>query len=166
MSPRIRPATILDLEPMAAMREASWHESYSDLVPEEVLEWLDARRARTVEGWSQMLLDGTYFWIATHDDEVVGLAQAGPSSDDDIEVLLEINMLYVRDRMKGTGLADALLKTAIGDADAYAWVLERNDRAISFYRRHGFVVDEVQREVPHMPPTVRERRLVRRVVPA
>lgn len=162
MSPYIRPATALDLEAMAAMREAAWHESYSELVPEEVLEWLDARRTRTIEGWQEMLLDGTYFWIATEGDEIVGLAQAGPSDEEDIGVLLEINMLYVRNKMKGSGLADALLKTTIGDADAYAWVLEGNDRAISFYRRHGFEPDDVKREVQFMPPTMRERRLVRR----
>lgn len=162
MAPTIRQATALDLERMAAMREMAWHESYEELVPEEVLDWLDARRSRTVENWRKMLLDGTHFWIAVDGDEIVGLSQACPRGDDDIDVLLEVDMLYVRQAYKGSGLADALLKTAIGDADAYAWVLENNARAIAFYRRHGFVEDEVRRDVPNMPPTVRERRLVRR----
>ncbi len=164
MTPRIRLATALDLEPMAAMRELAWHESYGELVPEDVLDWLDARRTRTVETWREMLLDGTHFWIATEGEQIVGLAQASPSADDDIDVLLEINMLYVRQPYKGSGLADALLKTTIGDADAYAWVLENNARAISFYARHGFIPEKVRRDVPNMPPTVREQRLVRRSV--
>jgi 2-(1,2-epoxy-1,2-dihydrophenyl)acetyl-CoA isomerase len=145
MAPTIRQATALDLERMAAMREMAWHESYEELVPEEVLDWLDARRSRTVENWRKMLLDGTHFWIAVDGDEIVGLSQACPRGDDDIDVLLEVDMLYVRQAYKGSGLADALLKTAI-----------------AFYRRHGFVEDEVRRDVPNMPPTVRERRLVRR----
>ena len=146
---------------MATMREMAWHESYRNLVPEEVLEWLDTRRNRTVETWRKMLLDGTHFWIATDGDEIVGLSQACPSKDDDIDVLLEIDMLYVRQAYRAPG-SPTLLKTAIGDADAYAWVLEDNARAIAFYRRHGFEEDEVRRDVPNMPPTVRERRLVRR----
>jgi ribosomal protein S18 acetylase RimI-like enzyme len=30
---------------------------------------------------------------------------------------------------------------AIGDRPAYLWVLEGNDRAVAFYRRHGFTED-------------------------
>ena len=41
----------------------------------------------------------------------------------------------------GTGVAQALLDAALGDDDAYLWVVEGNERAQSFYRRNGFAVD-------------------------
>jgi len=43
-----------------------------------------------------------------------------------------------------SGVADALLAMTIGDAPAYLWVLTGNDRAQSFYRRHGFTPEGVR----------------------
>jgi ribosomal protein S18 acetylase RimI-like enzyme len=50
----------------------------------------------------------------------------------------------------GTGVAQALMAEAIGDRAAYLWVVEGNDRAIAFYRKHGFDLDGVR---DHLPET-------------
>ncbi|WP_229856252.1 GNAT family N-acetyltransferase [Nocardioides flavus (ex Wang et al. 2016)] len=51
-----------------------------------------------------------------------------------------------------------LLTEAIGAADAYLWVLDGNERAISFYERQGFALDGATK-----PEDVGlERRMVRR----
>jgi GNAT superfamily N-acetyltransferase len=66
--------------------------------------------------------------------------------------------LYVRASTYGTGVGFALLQEAIGDADAYLWVLDGNDRAIRFYERQGFRCDGTTK-----PEDVGlERRMVRR----
>lgn len=160
--PRIRRATVLDLEAALAMKDAAWRESYVGLVPDEVLAGLDARRPGQVARWEALLHDGKYLWLAVEGDEVVGLASAGPRGDTDIDVWLELESLYLLDRVKGTGLAQALLHTTIGDADAYLWVIEGNERAIAFYGKHGFEPDGSAKEVPGMPGGVRELRMVRR----
>lgn len=141
------------------MRDAAWRESYVGLVPDAVLAGLAARLPARVEHWQELLLDGKYLWLAVEGDAVVGLASAGPRRDDDIDVWLELESHYVLDRVKGTGLAAGLLRTAIGDADAYLWVIDGNARAIAFYRRHGFVLDGTSREGV---VGVREVRMVRR----
>ncbi|WP_300078202.1 GNAT family N-acetyltransferase [Propioniciclava sp.] len=162
MHPRIRPATVLDLEAALAMKDAAWRETYGGLVPDEVLAGLDARRPAAVQRWEQRLLDGAYLWLALDGDDVVGVASAGPRhDDDDVDVLLELQMLYLLDRVKGTGLAQVLLTTTLGDVDAYLWVLAGNERAIAFYRKQGFEPDGATKSVAGMPGEVRELRMVR-----
>ncbi len=50
------------------MKDAAWRETYGDLVPDEVLAGLDARRPAAVQRWEQRLLDGASCgsrWTAT-----------------------------------------------------------------------------------------------------
>ena len=118
--------------------------------------------ARSHPAWEQRLLDGAYLWLALDGDDVVGVASAGPRhDDDDVDVLLELQMLYLLDRVKGTGLAQVLLTTTLGDVDAYLWVLAGNERAIAFYRKQGFEPDGATKSVAGMPGEVRELRMVR-----
>lgn len=50
----------------------------------------------------------------------------------------EVWVLNVEKRHHGTGLAHVMLERALGDRPAYLWVVDGNERAITFYRRHGF----------------------------
>ena len=64
---------------------------------------------------------------------------------------LEIKQLYVLAPWQGTGVAAALMHWAIETARAegapalFLSVWEHGDRAIAFYRRHGFVTVGVRR---------------------
>ena len=52
-----------------------------------------------------------------------------------------------------------LLEAAIGDAPAYLWVFEANDRARGFYARQGFEPDGSSKPEPSFQePEVRLRR--------
>ncbi|MDN5571103.1 MAG: GNAT family N-acetyltransferase [Propionibacteriaceae bacterium] len=161
MPPRIRSATALDLEAMAAMKDAAWRETYPGLVPDAVLAGLDARRPRVVERWGRELRDGASYWVAVDEGGIVGVTHACVAPEPPRGVPLELAMLYLLERVKGTGLGQALLHTAIGDADAHLWVLEGNRRAIAFYTRNGFIPDGAAKDVPGMPGGVREIRMVR-----
>ena len=144
MSWRIRQAGYPDLEAAARAKAQSWVESFTDLLPEDVLrrQLDEGRISRTVETWADALETGGSIWLVTGDaGEVVGVAHAGVGRDEDAPRPLELVVIYLRVVAQGSGVADALLQMAIGDAPAYLWVLEGNRRAQSFYRRHGFAPD-------------------------
>ena len=54
----------------------------------------------------------------------------------------ELHLLYVDGTHRGTGLARVLVERVLpGDEPAELWVVERNVRAVAFYRRLGFRED-------------------------
>ena len=57
---------------------------------------------------------------------------------------LQLEKLYSRPAALGTGVGQALLDAAIGDAPAYLWLVDGNARAAAFYRRNGFRPDGVE----------------------
>ena len=53
----------------------------------------------------------------------------------------EVRRLYVEPVLQGQGIGAALLEYAIRELHVTRlWALEKNERAIAFYRRHGFHV--------------------------
>lgn len=53
----------------------------------------------------------------------------------------EICELYVEPFFQGCGIGASLLSHAVKNSGCtFLWVLEKNPRAISFYRKHGFVL--------------------------
>jgi len=144
MAWRIRQAGYADLEAAARAKALSWGESLGGVVTDEALrrqlepQWLD----RAAVHWRGVLDGGGYVWLVVDDGgEVAGVAHASLGRDDDAPTPLELVTIYLREAAQGSGVADALLQTAIGDSPAYLWVLAGNARAHAFYRRHGFVPD-------------------------
>jgi GNAT superfamily N-acetyltransferase len=144
MSWRIRQAGYADLEATARTKAESWAESLHELVGDDAIRrQRDPERInRTVAAWAEVLDGGGSIWLVVGDvGEVVGVAHAGIGRDEDAPTPLELAMIYLRTVAQGSGVADALLEMAIGDAPAYLWVLSGNTRAQAFYRRHGFTFD-------------------------
>lgn len=53
----------------------------------------------------------------------------------------EIEKLFVEPVLHSRGIGAALLAYAVRDHNAsFLWALEKNERAIAFYRRHGFQI--------------------------
>lgn len=68
----------------------------------------------------------------------------------------ELDWLMVDPAFHGTGVADALMRTGMEwlglGHPMWLNVIQRNERAIRFYRKHGFDVDhdaDIERVVPH-----------------
>lgn len=127
-----------DLDEMGRVHVRVWQEAYAGLLPDDYLAGLDPTigPARWRERFGSSPMVG--WWLARDEDGIVGMATSGPPRDEDPPVDLELYAINVLRRAHGTGLADDLMARAIGDRPAYLWVLEGNDRAIAFYRRHGF----------------------------
>jgi ribosomal protein S18 acetylase RimI-like enzyme len=119
-----------------------WRQAYAGLMPQEYLDSLDP--GQFAEKWRVRLATthpGATRLVARDDGGIAGFATAGPPRLEDAPVDLELYAINVLARAHGTGLADTLLDAAIGDRPAYLWVVEGNERAIAFYRRHGFADD-------------------------
>jgi ribosomal protein S18 acetylase RimI-like enzyme len=129
--------TLEDLDEMGRVHVQVWREAYAGLMPADHLAGLDP--ARGPARWRARLTSGEVeWWLARDDEGIAGLATSGPPRDDDAPTPLELYAINVLARAHGTGLADDLMAHTIGDRPAHLWVLEGNDRAVRFYRRHGF----------------------------
>lgn len=168
MEIEIRRATVADAEAGAWCHLACWREAYADLVdPERLLE-KTSDIDRRVERWTSAIEDGVLRWIALDpdpaapvQDRVIGFSSPGPGRDEDAPTPLELYAIYLRAKWWGSGLGDRLLDVAIGKEAASLWLLEGNQRAKAFYRRHGFVEDGARVDEPFFG--VPEIRMVRSV---
>lgn len=160
---RIRQASHADTDALAQMKLQAWRESYAGLLPAHVFDELAERAPRTAAHWRAEMDRGIYFWaVVAPDGRFVGVSNASPTRDEDSPTPLELTMIYLLDEAKGSGIADRLLETTIGDAPASLWVLADNPRARAFYTRHGFATDGMERVVEPSWGDVREVRMVRR----
>jgi GNAT superfamily N-acetyltransferase len=139
MDDRVRHATSADAEAVTEMHRASWAETYAHLLPLDVIEARfadrEARRAR----WRDILARDAF--VAERDGRIVGFATTGPGRGEDLPRPRELEGIYLLAEAHGSGLGQALLDAALGDAPAFLWVADGNPRAEAFYRRNGFVRD-------------------------
>ena len=190
----LRTASAADVHDIAVFQTETWREAYRDVVdpaylaavgmPERVASWglRIASPARHVV--VARVRDAAGDTSGDDADDTPGDDARGPSADDargevagvvswahgdlrhdpfDLD-LVELTTLYVGAAHRGSGLADALLREALGDGAAYLWAFERNARALAFYARHGFVADGTRKL--DVPTGAWERRLVRPDRPA
>ena len=74
----------------------------------------------------------------------------------------EICELYVDHFFQGEGIGAQLIEFAVRDQAArHLWVLEKNARAIAFYRRHGFAFSGVRRLNSGTPEYIAEMTFVK-----
>ncbi len=77
----------------------------------------------------------TGFWV--YDDEFVkGVVHIEGK---------EIRELYVDTFFESQGIGSRLIDFAVEQGCEFLWVLEKNDAAIRFYRRHGFELTDEQK---------------------
>jgi GNAT superfamily N-acetyltransferase len=138
----IRPAQPADAAGIAIVQAASWRSSYRGLLPDAVLDGMDAgariaarRRSMAAGGLTLVAYD------LTHGD-VVGYCQAGPSRRFG-PAFGELYEIYLVDRAKRFGLGRELFAGFVDWCEAGAlssmvvWVLEDNRHARRFYEALG-----------------------------
>jgi ribosomal protein S18 acetylase RimI-like enzyme len=145
----IAPITLEDADEVGRVHVRVWQEAYAGLMPEDYLDGLDP--VAFAAGWRERLghpTAGVGHWLARDERGVLGITTSGPARDDDAPVRFELYAINVLARGHGSGVARDLLGHALGDAAAYLWVLEGNQRAQAFYRRHGFADDGGRKQEP------------------
>lgn len=149
-----RADSLAEVEVAARVVAAAVRESYREIVSPAVLEAMtsDDYVVPRIDSWWRATVDGAHIWLALRasDSKPVATAYADASDDPDAPTTLELKILFALDEAKGSGLADALLQAAIGDSPAFLWTLSGNERAIGFYRKHGFALDGASRTSYHL----------------
>lgn len=154
----LRPAAGADAEALALLHVEVWEQAYTGLMPAAVFEQRRATVAERVERWRTIIASSPApTTVAETGGRIVGFGSAGPTRDDDPPAPEELWSLYVHADWWGRGVGHRLLVELLGDRPAYLWVLDGNERATGFYRRHGFVLDGVVQA----DETGRELRMVR-----
>ena len=148
----IRRATETDMPALGAVHVAAWQWAYRGLMPDTVLDAMDA--GRRAEGWTRLVREGTVPQphVAVIGMEMVGFSHAGTSRDDDAGPQTgEVTSLYLREDQVGTGLGRRLWDAALDQlrssrhTKVSVWVLDTNVRGRRFYERMGLVPDGAAR---------------------
>lgn len=145
----IRPADTADREDIVKLWHQGWHDAHAKLVPDGVL------RYRSKDHFSLWLKEAEdAFFIASDDVGAVGFVSvSGP----------EVVKLYVSNRGRGTGVAQALL--SFGEKRLREAGIERamllctggNIRAERFYAREGWDLSYSYEGALWTPKTSNER---------
>lgn len=161
----LRPVRLDDVEDYVRCHVECLAETYADIMPPAFAELHRAaighRIAQTRELFraTELHVTGAGWdreerrirsWLAVDaDGDTVGVARSGPGSQQweitlgapECAVDLQLHHIYTLGRTHGRGLGQSLLELAIGDSDAYLWILRGNPRAERFYYRNGFRPD-------------------------
>lgn len=163
----VRPAVTADADGITTVHLQGWREAYSEYMPESVFEAREASRPRRVEVWIEIIEGRSPFgkeraYVAEIDGRIVGWATASDGLDDDSPYPNQLDGLYVLKEAHGTGIGQALLEAAVGTGTgAYLWAIDSPTRAISFYRKMGFLPDGTKKQLLIDGADLMEQRLVR-----
>ena len=127
-TPTIRRALPEDAEAFAACHLACWREAYAELWGSERFDDFDVKKM-AVRRRKEIEAGGADHFLVEEDGEVVGIAIAGPTKDEDAPVERELYAIYLREAHQGSGLADELLQAVVGDGPASLWVYRDIPRA-------------------------------------
>jgi len=147
---QIRPATEADISALAALHIAGWQGAYGGLVDNEFLKIPTLEdRIKSWEEWIHLGDCGTHLAV-TEDGQPVGFVSYGrlktpPPGSSPIRPLYsaEIYGLYLLPDYYRQGIGTKLMGHAITELkdmrhkSLCLWVLEKNSRAVSFYKKQG-----------------------------
>lgn len=145
----ISPLRQADAAVLGPLHVQLWRAAYAGLLPQERLDGISAeRRTRLWEQYGQQheahgrTAAGAVVQVARDESGTpIGWAAVGPPRDEDGPREIELWSLYVAQDRWGSGVANALIASTLVERPAYLYVLQGNERAIRFYRRHGFALD-------------------------
>lgn len=162
-----RIATTEDAAAIGALHVMSWHETYSGLLPQDMLTDLSADGRAAM--WATVLNapsspDGTRAYVAESAGEIIGFGACGGQRDDTMRergFAGEFGAIYILRSQQGAGVGRALMNLMARDLvarsmpSASLWVLRENVRARGFYERLGGTII-VEKEVAEGGTTLHE----------
>ncbi|HEP1818390.1 TPA: GNAT family N-acetyltransferase [Streptococcus suis] len=142
----------------------SWQEAYADLLPQEFLK--NTYTLERCQDWAVRYPQNIL--VALVDEQVVGFACYGASSQEDLQEAGELYALYVLADYYDQGIGYQLMQAALEKLQSYEtvslWVLEGNTRAIAFYEKIGFQFDGVKKIIHLGAKRIEHRMILRQKV--
>ena len=161
----IREPTKNDARGLAEVHVRSWQAAYKGQLPDDILDNLsvDQREKQwhlTLNSLSNKVL------VAEVEQRIVAFISFGPVRDEGLDknAVGEVYAIYALeefwDRGIGRNLMEASLATLreMNCSTVKIWLLETNQRAISFYQKFGFSADGTQKVEPLAEVELREIR--------
>ena len=139
----IRLGTPDDAVVCAVVQRTAWQQTYRGLADASL--WMSPPFVELSARWQQWLAQPQPRYVAEVEGTIVGYAyarEAGRSSSVPPVRDFELYQLYVLASHYGQGIGRKLLDAAApAEIPAQLWVAARNERAIRFYERNGFIQD-------------------------
>jgi ribosomal protein S18 acetylase RimI-like enzyme len=144
---QIRIATPDDAAALGQMHVASWHETYTGLLPDKMLASLSVEARSTA--WAKIMQEpasSTVVHLAEHEDTIIGFGACGAQRTQSLKVKGydgEIGAIYVLREFQKRKIGTRLLRAVSSNLqrrgfNAVAlWVLRDNVRARRFYEHFG-----------------------------
>lgn len=162
-----RLATAEDAAAIGALHVMSWRETYTGLLPQEMLASLSADSRAAM--WTVVLdaparPNGTRVYVAESAGEMVGFGACGGQRDVAMRArgfAGEFGAIYILRLQQGAGVGRALMTLMARDLEARSmpsaglWVLRENSSARGFYERLGGTII-IEREVADGDTTLHE----------
>ncbi|MBZ9736568.1 GNAT family N-acetyltransferase [Mesorhizobium sp. CA18] len=146
---RIRAMTRNDLADVSRLLGQSWRRTYAPIMGDETVARLSDERHAPERLAAELDDEDKMSFVAERaDGSIAGYAMAAMDGKGDVM----LQRLHIEPQAFGSGLAGDLLHAVLaahaGIPSIALEVIEGNDRAIAFYRKHGFEVVE-RREAAH-----------------
>lgn len=145
----IRCAVPEDAPGIATVHVSSWQFAYSGFLSESVIQSYTVSKREKY--WRRFIADSKNWTVFLLDSNsgVKGVASVIAARDDELHqtATSELAALYLDRSVCGKGVGFEMLRHCWGEARTrkyttmVLWVLECNERALRFYRKHGFERD-------------------------
>ena len=147
MDASIKLCTMDDLQELRDLSISTFYETYATMNTAEDMENYLATSFDEAKFRRELSDSNTEFFFVYSGGELAGymkLNEAPSQSDVNDSASLEIERIYVLSKYQGEGLGALLMDKAISAArergKEYIWlgVWEKNEKALTFYKKHGF----------------------------
>ena len=150
----IRVATRDDISRIAEIQIAGWRYAYRGIISDYEL-FSERQVSKSIQA-TITRFDSNCAYLVYEDmnDKIIkGFAWHGPSRDDDKKSAYEVVAFYVQPEFTRNGIGQLLVDHLSDIAksnqctELFAWVLEGNEKGISFYKKNGFIDDGKRKHI-------------------
>lgn len=131
-----------DSEVISKIYATSWKTAYRNIVPQQYLDELkDDNWVVSFQNW---IKNNMLTAKILYDDNPIGCIAYGKSRDIKFDNWAEIVSIYILPNYLKKGYGQKLFRCALDDLksqeykNCFLWVLDKNDNAITFYKKNGF----------------------------
>ncbi len=149
---KVREASEDDARGLAEVHVRSWQAAYKGQVPDDFLDNLSVERRE--KDWRQIFNSpSNKVLVAEAEQRIVAFSSFGPVRDEELDKnsVGEVYAIYALEEFWDCGIGRRLMEASLATlremncSTVKVWVLDTNQRAISFYQKFGFTAEDVQK---------------------